>query len=209
MFRCAHGSQFTVCGFGGSKVQGSARRWLARSAFAWRHRRFGGLSNWVGRAQVVRLLQTESDLRVFGGRGMGRSGGIVQTGSNGQSRNPLMRLQQTSSSLWACSVASHSAAVAACLPAWCGCEAGQMAASPQVCVLLCAALLYPSPPPPSLRQALDRAGGKIGNKGGEAAFTAVEMATLMRKLRMDGKAAMPEKGAVYGADSDPNNFPSA
>lgn len=54
--------------------------------------------------------------------------------------------------------------------------------------------LNPSPslPPPSLSpQALDRAGGKVGNKGGEAAVTAVEMGSLMRTLRAEGKAAQP------------------
>lgn len=34
----------------------------------------------------------------------------------------------------------------------------------------------------SLEQALDRAGGKAGNKGAEAAVTAIEMADLMGKL---------------------------
>ncbi len=38
-------------------------------------------------------------------------------------------------------------------------------------------------------QALDRSGGKIGNKGGEAALTAIEMASLMAQLREHGKAA--------------------
>lgn len=38
-------------------------------------------------------------------------------------------------------------------------------------------------------QALDRAGGKVGNKGGEAAITAIEMANLMASLRADGLAA--------------------
>jgi hypothetical protein len=38
-------------------------------------------------------------------------------------------------------------------------------------------------------QALDRAGGKVGNKGGEAAITAIEMANLMGSLRADGLAA--------------------
>lgn len=38
-------------------------------------------------------------------------------------------------------------------------------------------------------QALDRAGGKVGNKGGEAAVTAVEMANLLKTLRAEGKAA--------------------
>jgi len=33
-----------------------------------------------------------------------------------------------------------------------------------------------------VHQALDRVGGKAGNKGEEAALTAVEMATLMREL---------------------------
>lgn len=40
-----------------------------------------------------------------------------------------------------------------------------------------------------LLQALDRAGGKVGNKGGEAAITAIEMANLMSSLRADGLAA--------------------
>jgi len=31
-------------------------------------------------------------------------------------------------------------------------------------------------------QALDRAGGKAGNKGADAALTAIEMATLLRKI---------------------------
>lgn len=35
----------------------------------------------------------------------------------------------------------------------------------------------------TLEQAIDRAGGKSGNKGFEAAMTAVEMANLMRDLR--------------------------
>ncbi len=38
-------------------------------------------------------------------------------------------------------------------------------------------------------QALDRAGGKTGNKGGEAAVTAIEMANLLKTLRAEGKAA--------------------
>jgi 6,7-dimethyl-8-ribityllumazine synthase len=44
-------------------------------------------------------------------------------------------------------------------------------------------------------QALDRAGGKVGNKGGEAAITAIEMANLMSSLRADGLAA-PAWGPV-------------
>ena len=40
-------------------------------------------------------------------------------------------------------------------------------------------------------QALDRAGGKVGNKGGEAAATAIEMGNLMRSLRAAGNAAQP------------------
>ncbi len=35
----------------------------------------------------------------------------------------------------------------------------------------------------SLEQAVDRAGGKGGNKGFDAAMTAIEMASLMRRLR--------------------------
>ena len=38
-------------------------------------------------------------------------------------------------------------------------------------------------------QAMDRAGGKAGNKGGEAAVTAVEMANLLKTLRKEGKAS--------------------
>lgn len=38
-------------------------------------------------------------------------------------------------------------------------------------------------------QALDRTGGKVGNKGGEAALTAVETATLLAKLKKEGKAS--------------------
>ena len=37
-------------------------------------------------------------------------------------------------------------------------------------------------------QALDRAGGKTGNKGYEAGVTAIEMATLLKRLRADGLA---------------------
>lgn len=39
-----------------------------------------------------------------------------------------------------------------------------------------------------LIKALDRAGGKVGNKGYEAAVTAVEMANLMATLRSAGIA---------------------
>ena len=35
----------------------------------------------------------------------------------------------------------------------------------------------------TLEQAIDRAGAKSGNKGFDAAMTAVEMANLMRQLR--------------------------
>jgi len=37
-----------------------------------------------------------------------------------------------------------------------------------------------------MEQALDRAGGKAGNKGEEAAMTAIEMANLMRTLKEQG-----------------------
>jgi 6,7-dimethyl-8-ribityllumazine synthase len=43
----------------------------------------------------------------------------------------------------------------------------------------------------TMEQALDRAGGKVGNKGGEAATTAIETASVLRQLRADGKAAGP------------------
>jgi 6,7-dimethyl-8-ribityllumazine synthase len=36
----------------------------------------------------------------------------------------------------------------------------------------------------NLEQAIDRAGAKSGNKGAEAAITAIEMANLMRRLRI-------------------------
>jgi 6,7-dimethyl-8-ribityllumazine synthase len=35
----------------------------------------------------------------------------------------------------------------------------------------------------TLEQAIDRAGGKGGNKGFDAAMTAIEMANLLRQLR--------------------------
>ena len=35
----------------------------------------------------------------------------------------------------------------------------------------------------TLEQAIDRAGAKSGNKGFDAAMTAIEMANLLRKLR--------------------------
>ena len=37
----------------------------------------------------------------------------------------------------------------------------------------------------TFEQAIDRAGGKSGNKGFDAAMTAIEMANLMRMLRQD------------------------
>ncbi|GBF96660.1 6,7-dimethyl-8-ribityllumazine synthase [Raphidocelis subcapitata] len=41
----------------------------------------------------------------------------------------------------------------------------------------------------TMEQALDRAGGKVGNKGAEAAITAIEMANLLGDLRAEGLAA--------------------
>jgi 6,7-dimethyl-8-ribityllumazine synthase len=41
----------------------------------------------------------------------------------------------------------------------------------------------------TLEQAVNRAGGKAGNKGFEAAVTAIEMANLMTKLPADGNAS--------------------
>jgi len=38
----------------------------------------------------------------------------------------------------------------------------------------------------TVEQAVDRAGGKDGNRGFDAALTAIEMANLLRKLRMQG-----------------------
>lgn len=43
----------------------------------------------------------------------------------------------------------------------------------------------------TMEQALDRAGGKLGNKGGEAAATAIEMGNLMKKLGSEGKVTAP------------------
>ena len=43
----------------------------------------------------------------------------------------------------------------------------------------------------TMEQALDRAGGKAGNKGEEAAVTAVEMANLIRELKKRGAAVDP------------------
>jgi 6,7-dimethyl-8-ribityllumazine synthase len=37
----------------------------------------------------------------------------------------------------------------------------------------------------TVQQAIDRAGGKSGNKGADAAMTAIEMAILLAKLRME------------------------
>ena len=39
----------------------------------------------------------------------------------------------------------------------------------------------------TVEQAIDRAGAKSGNKGFDAAMTAVEMANLLKQLRSDGK----------------------
>jgi 6,7-dimethyl-8-ribityllumazine synthase len=39
----------------------------------------------------------------------------------------------------------------------------------------------------TLEQAVNRAGAKSGNKGFDAAFTAIEMANLMRRIRRDGQ----------------------
>ena len=43
----------------------------------------------------------------------------------------------------------------------------------------------------TMEQALDRAGGKAGNKGEEAAMTAIEMANLMRALEEKGIGVAP------------------
>lgn len=40
-------------------------------------------------------------------------------------------------------------------------------------------------------QALDRAGGKVGNKGYEGAVVAIEMANLLKQLRNGSLAAGP------------------
>jgi 6,7-dimethyl-8-ribityllumazine synthase len=41
----------------------------------------------------------------------------------------------------------------------------------------------------NLEQALDRAGGKAGNKGADAAMAAVEMVSLLRAIRRPRPAA--------------------
>ena len=41
----------------------------------------------------------------------------------------------------------------------------------------------------SMWQALDRAGGKAGNKGAEFATTAIETASVLKQLRIGGFAA--------------------
>jgi len=38
----------------------------------------------------------------------------------------------------------------------------------------------------NMEQAMDRAGGKVGNKGTDAALTAIEMANLMHLIRKKG-----------------------
>lgn len=43
----------------------------------------------------------------------------------------------------------------------------------------------------TMEQAMDRAGGKTGNKGYEAGVTAIEMANLLKDLRTAGKAVGP------------------
>ncbi|KAJ7519872.1 hypothetical protein O6H91_20G059200 [Diphasiastrum complanatum] len=40
----------------------------------------------------------------------------------------------------------------------------------------------------NMEQAIDRAGGKVGNKGGEAALTAIEMASLLLHISADKRA---------------------
>ena len=43
----------------------------------------------------------------------------------------------------------------------------------------------------TMEQALDRAGGKVGNKGYEAAMTAIETASVMKQLQEKGRAVSP------------------
>jgi 6,7-dimethyl-8-ribityllumazine synthase len=49
--------------------------------------------------------------------------------------------------------------------------------------------------PDTQEQALDRAGLKVGNKGREAALAAVEMASLMDALRIEGSGLRVEEGS--------------
>lgn len=44
----------------------------------------------------------------------------------------------------------------------------------------------------TMEQALDRAGGKVGNKGAEAAATAIEMGNVFKKLASEGKVTAPK-----------------
>ena len=48
------------------------------------------------------------------------------------------------------------------------------------------------------QQALDRAGGKLGNKGDEAAATAIKMVALQREMELEdnGEAAASGRGSV-------------
>lgn len=54
---------------------------------------------------------------------------------------------------------------------------------------------------PPAGQALDRAGGKAGNKGFEAAATAIETANVLLALRGEGKAAK-----AWGTGQDAKGF---
>ena len=40
-----------------------------------------------------------------------------------------------------------------------------------------------------MEQAIDRAGGKVGNKGNEAALAAIEVMTTLKQLKVEGVLA--------------------
>lgn len=54
----------------------------------------------------------------------------------------------------------------------------------------------------TLEQATDRAGGKYGNKGAEAALAAVEMASLLRELRRPVPSTMPPGSSLLEPAGD-------
>jgi len=57
------------------------------------------------------------------------------------------------------------------------------------------------------QQALDRAGGKHGNKGDEAAITAIKMAALQREVDISDQLFMDEFGDDFDDDDDDDDAP--
>lgn len=56
------------------------------------------------------------------------------------------------------------------------------------------------------QQALDRAGGKHGNKGDEAAITAIKMVALQREVDISDQLFMDEFGDDFDDDDDDDDF---